>query len=657
MVLLAGDLFHDNKPSRRALQRCMETLRDHVLGPREVTIEVVSDQNANFHDKYRQVNFEDANFNVQLPVFAIHGNHDDPAGDGGLAALDLMSTANLVNYFGRAPDVSAVKLYPIMIQKGITKLALYGLGHIRDERLHRALERKEVSVSRPSQDTKSWFNLMAIHQNRHERGAGADGKKGYVKESQLPSCMDIIVWGHEHKCEIASGVGNESAGNHFMVIQPGSTVATSLVQGEAEPKHVGILEIRADQYKFTPIKLETVRPFIIKDVVLQDYEQEHDFNDEPSLVGFLEEQVEQALAKLKAQHPVTPTTKAAENRLKFPLVRLRVDYSGYSTCNPQRFGQRFVESVANPSDILLFTRKAKKRAAASASEAERVDAVYEGGEPDDARTQIQSLVAEFLQKGTKEQLRLLSEEELNTAVFEEYVAKENKSAIANAVEEKLRLTRELLRSERASGLQAAGDRKAKEAYIEDVLSKHAQRGAAPAPAGASSSAAAGASSSASGAKPAPKARPAPVGKPVTGDLDKLDWGSDDDDVSPKPAPAARGRAGGAGRAAGRGRARGPAAGRGRGGGRQTKLDMTGVIELSDGDDDEAATAGSSAGAAVAGKKRAAPAESRAPKRQAAAPARKYSEMDEGDDIEEDEDGGVSVVASSKRSFAGKRRMK
>eukprot|EP00962_Isochrysis_galbana_P021041 scaffold6192_cov101-Isochrysis_galbana.AAC.1 len=466
MVLLAGDLFHDNKPSRRALQKCMETLRDHVLGPREVTIEVVSDQNANFHDKYRQVNFEDANYNVQLPVFAIHGNHDDPAGDGGLAALDLMSTANLVNYFGRAPDASAVKLYPILIQKGITKLALYGLGHIRDERLHRTLERKEVSVSRPSQHAESWFNLMAIHQNRHERGAGAEGKKGYVKESQLPSCMDIVVWGHEHKCEIASGLGNEVAGNHFVVIQPGSTVATSLVEGEAEPKHVGILEIRGNQFKFTPIKLETVRPFIIKDVVLQEYEQEYDFNDEPSLMGFLEEQVERALAELRERHPVTLTTAAAENRHKFPLVRLRVDYSGYSTCNPQRFGQRFVDRVANPSDILLFTRKAKKRAA-SAVETERLDGHYEGGEPDDARTQIQSLVAEFLQKGTKEQLRLLSEEELNMAVFEEYVGKENKSAIARAVEEKLTLTRQLLRSERASGFHATTDRKAKEAFIED----------------------------------------------------------------------------------------------------------------------------------------------------------------------------------------------
>ena len=43
MVLLAGDLFHDNKPSRRAMQKCMEIMRDHCLGDRPVKIEVVSD--------------------------------------------------------------------------------------------------------------------------------------------------------------------------------------------------------------------------------------------------------------------------------------------------------------------------------------------------------------------------------------------------------------------------------------------------------------------------------------------------------------------------------------------------------------------------------------------------------------------------------------
>lgn len=51
MILLAGDLFHDNKPSRKTLMRCMQLLRDYCLGEREVQIEVVSDQTTNFHGK------------------------------------------------------------------------------------------------------------------------------------------------------------------------------------------------------------------------------------------------------------------------------------------------------------------------------------------------------------------------------------------------------------------------------------------------------------------------------------------------------------------------------------------------------------------------------------------------------------------------------
>ncbi len=96
--------------------------------------------------RYHEVNYENPNYNIQLPVFAIHGNHDDPAGDGGLAALDLLSTANLVNYFGRASNVEKIELTPILIQKGSTKVAMYGLGHVRDERLARSFDAKKVTV-------------------------------------------------------------------------------------------------------------------------------------------------------------------------------------------------------------------------------------------------------------------------------------------------------------------------------------------------------------------------------------------------------------------------------------------------------------------------------------------------------------------------------
>ena len=140
---------------------------------------------------------------MQLPVFSIHGNHDDPAGDGGLAALDVLSTANLVNYFGRATDVEKIGLTPVLIRKGATKLALYGLGHVRDERLTRSFEHKEVTVARPKQHAEEWFSVMAVHQNRHPRGVGTV-MKGYIKDGMLPSCMDIVVWGHEHECQVAA---------------------------------------------------------------------------------------------------------------------------------------------------------------------------------------------------------------------------------------------------------------------------------------------------------------------------------------------------------------------------------------------------------------------------------------------------------------------
>ena len=104
MVLLAGDLFHENKPSRLAEKKCLSILRKYVLGDRPVTIELVSDPNINFShcdSDDREVNYANPNMNIGLPVFSIHGNHDDPVGLGGLSALDNLHATGLINYFGR----------------------------------------------------------------------------------------------------------------------------------------------------------------------------------------------------------------------------------------------------------------------------------------------------------------------------------------------------------------------------------------------------------------------------------------------------------------------------------------------------------------------------------------------------------------------------
>lgn len=44
-----------------------------------------------------------------------------------------------------------------------------------------------------------------------------------------------------------------------------------------------------------------------------------------------------------------------------PVIRLRVNYTGYSTINAQRFGQKYVGKVANPHDVLDMHKDAVKR--------------------------------------------------------------------------------------------------------------------------------------------------------------------------------------------------------------------------------------------------------------------------------------------------------
>ncbi|KAF4349698.1 hypothetical protein G4B88_023220, partial [Cannabis sativa] len=173
-VLLGGDLFHENKPSRTTLVKAIEILRRHCLNDRPIQFQVVSDQTVNFPSTFGHVNYEDPHFNVGLPVFSIHGNHDDPAGVDNLSAVDILSACNLVNYFGKmvlgGSGVGQITLNPILIKKGSTAVALYGLGNIRDERLNRMFQTPHaVQWMRPeSQEgcqVSDWFNILVLHQN------------------------------------------------------------------------------------------------------------------------------------------------------------------------------------------------------------------------------------------------------------------------------------------------------------------------------------------------------------------------------------------------------------------------------------------------------------------------------------------------------------
>ena len=46
--------------------------------------------------------------------------------------------------------------------------------------------------------------------------------------------IDFVLWGHEHDCRV---MPEEVAGKNYRICQPGSSVATSLADGESLEKY------------------------------------------------------------------------------------------------------------------------------------------------------------------------------------------------------------------------------------------------------------------------------------------------------------------------------------------------------------------------------------------------------------------------------------
>jgi len=128
---------------------------------------------------------------------------------------------------GKIERVDQITNYPILMTKGDSKLALYGMGSVREERLHRTFEADGVQWAKPQQDPAGWFNIAVVHQNRSDATAarwklhpskilllrlGTHGfalfsflwsgrstrhtqtQRDYLPEKFLPSWLDMVVW-------------------------------------------------------------------------------------------------------------------------------------------------------------------------------------------------------------------------------------------------------------------------------------------------------------------------------------------------------------------------------------------------------------------------------------------------------------------------------
>lgn len=434
-VLLGGDLFHENKPSRKSLHCCMETLRRYCMGDQPISFQILSDQAVNFgHSKFPWVNYQDENLNISIPVFSVHGNHDDPTGVDGLCALDVLSVAGLLNHFGRSQSVEKVEISPILLQKGSTHIALYGIGSIPDERLYRMFVGNQVCMLRPREDEGSWFNMFVIHQNRSKHGA-----TNYIPEQFLDDFLDLVLWGHEHECRISPERNEQQL---FYVTQPGSSVVTSLSPGEAVPKHVGLLRVCGRKMQLQKIPLQTTRRLYLQDVCLSDLTHLFSANapNAPQRAqAYCQEKVEEMLEEAERERLGNPQIPEK------PLIRLRVDYSGgFEVFNGTRFSQRFVDRVANPKDIVHFIRT-KQRKEDNKEEEEELDfeALLSRASSDHLTLRVEDLVNEYFQTAEKG-LSLLSEQAMGKAV-QEFVDKDERYAIEEMIKYQLEKSQQHLR--------------------------------------------------------------------------------------------------------------------------------------------------------------------------------------------------------------------
>lgn len=260
LILLAGDLFHVNKPSIGTMNRASALIRKYCFGEYD-------DENSGprFHIRgHKQANFLDPNLKVRYPIFTIHGNHDDPTGVNQTSVIDLLDSSGLVNYIGKRNHIEDVVLKPIVLEKGQTKIILYGLGSMHEERLHHLIKADKFNYMQPDDDLTKYFKIVLVHQNRIPRP-----NTKYLNPADLDELPDLVIWGHEHGCP---GELEYFEGGNFFILQPGSTVATSLSDAEAGDKCYGIMTVNFDPIKEKPRfkvkmhKLETVRPFLTKTV-------------------------------------------------------------------------------------------------------------------------------------------------------------------------------------------------------------------------------------------------------------------------------------------------------------------------------------------------------------------------------------------------------
>ncbi|ELQ74002.1 DNA repair exonuclease MRE11 [Trachipleistophora hominis] len=372
LMIIAGDLFHNNRPSRFTMYKTIQLLKKHVLGNKEIRI------TAN-----KRLNYEKPNINISLPVVVINGNHDDPCGFGSLSALDVLHQTGLVNYVGKINNYERIVVEPLIVKMEQT-VALYCLSHVRDSRLYKLFSQNKIEFLKSNAD----INILIVHQNRIERS-----RNDFLPSEFIPDFFNLIVFGHEHDPLLFER-------NEQTYLQCGSTVRTSLCEAETGKKYFYRLEV-AESIKIEKIELKSVRPFLFDTLSTGTKE-------------VVQSKLEEMLGGVSKCEKCEG--EAFCDACK-PLVRLRLEDD--VSFNKLHLQNVYADKVANPGDIFLLIKKRKP-------------VVIRENKPVHAKcTDIYGIVHSYLVSsnlGVIPELVFLDK-------FREYVEKENRGVFQSFIDE------------------------------------------------------------------------------------------------------------------------------------------------------------------------------------------------------------------------------
>lgn len=89
--------------------------------------------------------------------------------------------SGLLNYMGKYDlpvsnadaQQTGIAIRPVLLRKGDTFLGLYGVGNVKDQRMHFELRSNRVRMYMP-RNKNEWFNMLLLHQNRYDEHYNLD---------------------------------------------------------------------------------------------------------------------------------------------------------------------------------------------------------------------------------------------------------------------------------------------------------------------------------------------------------------------------------------------------------------------------------------------------------------------------------------------------